>query len=99
MDCKDGRPSQKNPIDCCPIPQMIQKKVFEDCEKANPDKKSDHPEEKGLCLSECVLNTTKINVNNVISKEMARKTLFSTDPSWKDVMSKSLEKCLNEGFF
>lgn len=96
-NCSIGRNSTKDPVECCPIPQMIEKTIFEKCTQANPDKETDLPTDKGLCLSECVLNTTSIYVKRAIVKETARKVLTVKDSAWNGVMKTALEKCLTEG--
>lgn len=76
---------------------MVDKSIFEKCTKANPDKDTDLPADKGLCLSECVLNTTSIYVKRAIVKETARKVFTVKDAAWNGVMKTALEKCFVEG--
>lgn len=69
-----GPEGNKNPYDCCKVPELIPKSIFEKCLAANPEPKgAPNMPPKGCCVSECVMNETKIMANGKLDKVAAVK--------------------------
>lgn len=92
----------KDPKECCTVPNILDKSEFKKCFDEFKVKMEDISVElepnKGCCISECILNTTGIAINDgTIDKDASKKLLgakLAGDAEWMPVFEKSFDACM-----
>lgn len=103
-------PNKKNPFECCEVPMIVEKTLIDNCVekhgKPSPPSAGGPPPGSpasgapgGVCLMECVFNSTKAVTNgniDVAALKSFMKGRYNGANEWAPIMEKAVDECVAE---
>ncbi|XP_065075887.1 uncharacterized protein LOC135699536 [Ochlerotatus camptorhynchus] len=89
-----------DPFECCKTPKLLGENVVKNCVTAFPPPQNPQDEIKPDCMSECVMNSTRIfdrsqNVNDAKALQTFLEKL-NVKSIWTDIVQKAAKQCLDD---
>ncbi|XP_062549393.1 uncharacterized protein LOC134213957 [Armigeres subalbatus] len=89
-----------DPFECCKTPKLLDENVVKECVKLFPSPQNAQDELKPDCMSECVMNSTRIfdrrqNVNDAKAMETFLEKI-NVNSIWADISEKAVKQCLDD---
>ncbi|XP_021695486.1 general odorant-binding protein 67 [Aedes aegypti] len=98
--CANGPPVQKNPMECCNTPMLLDKDIMMDCYQKYGDQTKKQMKlegvPRGCCIAECGLNATGLYSNGMIKRDDMTKMFMDSVkdmPEWQMLVRDTLDEC------